>query len=337
MALRFPRKLSARSRRRFDWALYAALFPGLLVVSACGLWSAAGALHESWMVKHMTGKTRCIVMKVDRVDTFLLGGTRAQMDCRYVVAGRTYREDFPLPRFSTDEVERTRRIAQDIADTGDLDVYYDPADPNRAALTNRPGWFWSVAMLLVSLFAGAWAIHAGRKSYWILRVLGFVEDAMESADEREAERKAREQKEQESEKEKEKEAGRPELTSVSTRNHLPARPPPGWSVPMASKEGRGAWMIETPGVLVIAKLVRVDRGRVKLQVAIIPEDRRRLEDPQALSLLRHFRAVDEFVEDADGTAELARESPWVRVFLATPRAASPETWGEVKQAPELLN
>jgi hypothetical protein len=328
MAFRLLDRLSPRAQRRLYWVFFGILLPAVIAAAGLVAWSSGQTLLVQRTIGRMTGRAPCRFVSVSTVEESL-GRTRAEVYCRYVVDGRTFDADFPLPTFDTGDVEEVRELATAAGTSGALVVHYDPADPVRATFVNRPQWVWPALGLAFALVAAAWAVRAAFKTFGRLRVLKVLEDALERVEAREAAETARALERQPT--------PRRELTSLSTRNHLPARPPPGWSVPMASKEGRGAWMIETPGVLVVAKLVRVDRGRVKLQVGLIPEDHRRLEDPEALALLRHFRAVDDFVEDTDRGDEIERDSPWVRVFLATPRAASPETWGEVKHPREMLN
>jgi hypothetical protein len=120
------------------------------------------------------------------------------------------------------------------------------------------------------------------------------------------------------------------------RNHLPKEPPQGWSVPIASSEGDGAWMIETDDATLIAQLVR-DGVRVKLTVIIMPDDMKRPDDFESMEYLRHFRKVGDFVEQ-EAPDELQRDTPWVRFFVADRiEAGDPAEWPQVKVDRQLLN
>jgi hypothetical protein len=120
------------------------------------------------------------------------------------------------------------------------------------------------------------------------------------------------------------------------RNHLPKEPPTGWSVPVASSEGDGAWMIETDDATLIAQLVR-DGVRVKLTVIIMPDDMKRPDDFESMEYLRHFRKVGDFVEQ-EAPDELQRDTPWVRFFVADRiEAGDPQDWPQVKVDRQLLN
>jgi len=120
------------------------------------------------------------------------------------------------------------------------------------------------------------------------------------------------------------------------RNHLPKEPPQGWSVPVASSEADGAWMIETDDATLIAQLVR-DGVRVKLTVIIMPDDMKRPDDFESMEYLRHFRKVGDFVEQ-EAPDELQRDTPWVRFFVADRiEAGDPAEWPQVKVDRQLLN
>lgn len=120
------------------------------------------------------------------------------------------------------------------------------------------------------------------------------------------------------------------------RNHLPRQPPQGWSVPVASSEADGAWMIETDDATLIAQLVR-DGVRVKLTVIIMPDDMKRPDDFESMEYLRHFRNVGDFVEQ-EAPDELQRDTPWVRFFVADRiEAGDPAEWPQVKVDRQLLN
>jgi len=106
---------------------------------------------------------------------------------------------------------------------------------------------------------------------------------------------------------------------VAARKYLPAKLPPGWSVPMAvtssygTEWSAGAWAIGVDDQLVLAALV-TSKGRVKLMVAIIRPDGSRASESEALRVLKHFRGVLEFVEspgaeDAPGSVFYLGELP----------------------------
>lgn len=120
------------------------------------------------------------------------------------------------------------------------------------------------------------------------------------------------------------------------RNHLPREPPQGWSVPVASSEGDGSWMIETDDATLVVQLVR-DGVRVKLTVIIMPDDMKRPDDFESMEYLRHFRKVGDFVEQ-EAPDELQRDTPWVRFFVADRiEAGDPAEWPQVKVDRQLLN
>ncbi len=120
------------------------------------------------------------------------------------------------------------------------------------------------------------------------------------------------------------------------RNHLPKEPPQGWSMPVASSEADGAWMIDTEDATLIAQLVR-DGVRVKLTVIIMPDDMKRPDDFESMEYLRHFRKVGDFVEQ-EAPDELQRDTPWVRFFVADRiEAGDPAEWPQVKVDRQLLN
>lgn len=120
------------------------------------------------------------------------------------------------------------------------------------------------------------------------------------------------------------------------RNHLPKDPPQGWSMPVASSEGDGSWMIETDDATLVVQLVR-DGVRVKLTVIIMPDDMKRPDDFEAMEVLRNFRKVGDFVEQ-EPPDELQRDTPWVRFFVADRiEAGDPADWPQVKVDRQLLN
>jgi len=97
---------------------------------------------------------------------------------------------------------------------------------------------------------------------------------------------------------------------VAVRKHLPAKLPPGWSVPVAVTEVRdswrdGAWMIETRHAVLIAMMVP-SQGRAKLAVTIMHPDESAVNEAEALGILKHFRGVQEFVQtDIEGKVTIA--------------------------------
>jgi hypothetical protein len=352
MLFRLVDRLPLRAQRWFYLAMLMVTHVALVAGVAYSAWTCVRSLTFAHRLQRMTGSTLCVAVDVD-VEEPSMGTTLAHIDCRYTVDGHRYRGRFPLPRFSTIDRDLARSLATTAAGSGALVVHYDPSDPWLSSFDPKPDYARDILELAMCLGILAWVGRSVWKQYPLFRSWWFLEQVLERAEASKGAAKTTPDESGATEKEepaaKRREAERlealpdergsrgTELRTLSARNHLPAQPPPGWSVPMASTEGRGAWMIETPGVLLVTQLVRMARGRVALQVALIPENRRRLEDPQALSLLRHFRAVDEFVEPSDREDDLARESPWVRVFVAIPKMASPDTWGEVKQPREQLN
>lgn len=119
------------------------------------------------------------------------------------------------------------------------------------------------------------------------------------------------------EKYAERAAARPKLTEtvldkwhVMVRRHLPERLPSDWSPPVAlpGDDGleSGSWMFMADDLLVMALMVS-DEGRTKLAVTVFSRDGEEvLNENDAMSVLRHFRGVREFVQVATGDDDAQR-------------------------------
>jgi hypothetical protein len=325
---RLLNRFSTRTRRYAFAALLATMY-GIVVVFLIGVAKeSVQSLLEARALSRMVAKAPCKVENW-RNWTGPLDRTRIDLYCRYETGGSTYAGWHELPVVETNDVGLALDSALGLARRNEsVPIHYDPEHPERAAFDSEPRYVVPYAFLVASLYALWRTARSALRSYRRLRELAVLEELLDRADERDAHERQK--------KRLREEADQHVVLGVSARNHLPAKPPPGWSVPMASKEGHGAWMIETPGVLLIAQLVSW-RKRVALQVGIVPKDCVAVSDPAAIALLKHFRAVDEFEEEAARDDAESRETPWVRVFLARARVASVETWGLVQQARDQLN
>jgi hypothetical protein len=98
----------------------------------------------------------------------------------------------------------------------------------------------------------------------------------------------------------------------AVREHLPAKLPMGWSVPIAvpegpdDYEGDGAWLVDEDDAAIIVQLV-TSEGRTKLYVTIFHPGGEPVSEARAHGILVHFRGVSEFVQrEDDGSIKGAR-------------------------------
>jgi Leucine-rich repeat (LRR) protein len=127
------------------------------------------------------------------------------------------------------------------------------------------------------------------------------------------------------------------------RNHLPRRPPEGWSMPERSLEEPQSYLLEAEGVTVAIWLRSPDDhdpveatdgtprgGRHLLMVHLAPRDRQPASDKKVARILRRFRACDAFVETRWEEVSLP-DVPWMRTFLAFAHPASAASWAAVRE------
>ncbi len=89
----------------------------------------------------------------------------------------------------------------------------------------------------------------------------------------------------------------------AVREHLPARLPEGWSVPLAVPDVRGDhesgyWLLKEDDATCVVQLV-TSQGREKLHVTIIGPEGQPVSETRAHGILEHFRGVREFAQCAD--------------------------------------
>ena len=129
-----------------------------------------------------------------------------------------------------------------------------------------------------------------------------------------------------------------QVAAFDTRNHLPRHPPEGWSLPerqtLPDDAGAGertsedAYFIDGDGLVMAVKLwSRNDQHMLSVQLGTRDG---RSTDKQAARALRRFRACDPFVEtEYEGLK--VEGLPELRAFIAKAHAASPDTWGVVRE------
>jgi len=129
-----------------------------------------------------------------------------------------------------------------------------------------------------------------------------------------------------------------QVAAFDTRNHLPRHPPEGWSLPErhtlagdaggAERTSEDAYFIEGEAwVMAVTLWSRNDQYIVSVQVGSRDG---RISDKHAARLLRRLRACDPFVETEYEPLRV-EDLPDLRAFIAKAHAASPDTWGVVKE------
>jgi hypothetical protein len=129
-----------------------------------------------------------------------------------------------------------------------------------------------------------------------------------------------------------------QVAAFDTRNHLPRHPPEGWSLPErhtlagdaggAERRSEDAYFIEGEGLIMAVKLwSRNDQHMLSVQLGTRDG---RSTDKQVARALRRFRACDPFVETEYEGLQV-EGFPALRAFIARAHAASPDTWGVVKE------
>jgi hypothetical protein len=129
-----------------------------------------------------------------------------------------------------------------------------------------------------------------------------------------------------------------ELAVCDTRNHLPRQRPEGWSLPErqtlagdaggSDRTSEDAYFIEGEAWVMAVKLwSRNDQYMLSVQLGSRDG---RITDQHAARLLRRFRACDPFVETEYEGLRI-EGLPDLRAFIAKAHAASPDTWGGVRE------
>jgi Leucine-rich repeat (LRR) protein len=129
-----------------------------------------------------------------------------------------------------------------------------------------------------------------------------------------------------------------QVAAFDTRNHLPRHPPEGWSLPErqtlagdaggAERRSEDAYFIQGEGLTLAVKLwSRNDQHMLSVQLGTRDG---RATDKQVARALRRFRACDPFVETEHEGLQV-EGFPELRAFIAKAHAASPDTWGVVRE------